>query len=68
MSDALSDIRKSDRNRPRYSQIEYEDAIRKARKEERERIRNQLYPNKIKWINGVGGHFVLWKDILESLR
>ncbi|MFA5247948.1 MAG: hypothetical protein WCX79_00755 [Candidatus Paceibacterota bacterium] len=35
MSDALSDIRKADRNRPRYSQVEYEDAIRKAREEER---------------------------------
>lgn len=32
MSDALSDIRKNDRNRPRYSQVEYEAAIKEARK------------------------------------
>ena len=38
MSDALSDIRKADRNRKIYSQVEYEDAIRNARKHERESI------------------------------
>jgi hypothetical protein len=31
MSDALSDIRKADRNRSRYSQIEYEKGISAAR-------------------------------------
>lgn len=31
MSDALLDIRKADRNRPKYSEIEYENAILDAR-------------------------------------
>ena len=38
MSDALSDIRKADRNRPIYSEIEYERAIEKAREDERTRL------------------------------
>ena len=40
MIDALSDIRKADRNRKIYSQVEYEDAIRK--------LRDQLEPHPFK--------------------
>jgi DNA-directed RNA polymerase subunit RPC12/RpoP len=38
MSDTLSDIRKDDRNRPRYSQVEYEAAIKEAREDERRKV------------------------------
>ena len=46
MSDALSDIRKADRNRKIYSQVEYEDAIRDAHNDEREAIIELLEKSK----------------------
>jgi FMN phosphatase YigB (HAD superfamily) len=42
MSDALSDIRKADRNHLRYSQVEYEAAIKSAEKRGYERALDDL--------------------------
>lgn len=75
MSDALSDIRKSERNRPQYSQIELEQAVEKARKEgyaegvaaERERVLKEA-DIRIRDIGMHSKHEAVMLQVLESLR
>jgi hypothetical protein len=42
-------------------------ALENGAKNERERIRKFLYPDKIRWKDGMF-HYVTWGDVFESLR